>query len=112
MTKKEKCQLIEGGWIGDDKQQNFAIVKYDIHRKVEHHFNFKGIGKYKKHNEKELHKLTDFINNLLEENKQLKDEKNIRNALENMWMICDDKSNKIFIQSYSIKPECGGNFNL
>ena len=63
MTKKEKCRLIEGGWIGDDKQQNFAIVKYDIHRKVEHHFNFKGIGKYEKHNEKELHKLTDFINN-------------------------------------------------
>lgn len=24
----------------------------------------------------------------------------------------DDKSNKIFIQSYSIKPEYGGNFNL
>lgn len=24
----------------------------------------------------------------------------------------DDKSNKIFIQSYSIKPENGGNFNL
>lgn len=27
-------------------------------------------------------------------------------------ILGDDKANKIFIQSYSIKPECGGNFNL
>lgn len=84
MTVREKCELIEGGWIGDDKQQNFSIKCYDINRKCEHYFSFKGIGEYQDYNVKELNRLIDFINNLLMENKKLKNEKNIKNALELM----------------------------
>lgn len=87
LAVREKCELIEGGWIGDDKQQHFSINCYDINRKGEHHFSFKGIGKYQNYNVKELNKLTEFINSLITENKQLKNEKNIKNALESMRIL-------------------------
>ena len=44
---------------------------------------------------------------LWKENEQLKQK--IKSMTE---ILSEDKSNKIFIQSHSIKPECGGNFNL
>lgn len=75
-----KCKLITGGWIGDSKPQNFSIICYDI-LKQKHFFSFKGVGEYDKHNTKELNKLTEFIDHLLKENKQLKDEKNILNGM-------------------------------
>ena len=82
MTKKRvKCELIEGGWIGDNKPQNFSIICYDIQKQKKHFFGFKGIGEYDKHNTKELNKLTKFINRLLKENKRLKDEKNIKEGM-------------------------------
>ena len=30
MTEKRvKCELIEGGWLGDDKPQTFSIICYN-----------------------------------------------------------------------------------
>ena len=82
MTEKRiKCKLIEGGWIGDNKPQNFSIICYDIHKQQTHFFSFKGIGEYDKYNTKELNKLTGFIDHLLKENRQLKDEKNIEKGM-------------------------------
>lgn len=83
MTEKRiKCELIEGGWIGDNKPQTFSIICYDIHKQQKHFFSFKCIGEYDKHNTKELNKLTEFIDHLLKENKQLKDEKNIEKGMK------------------------------
>lgn len=84
-TRKLKCRLIPGGWIGDDKPQQETIICYDIHRKVEHHFNLKCIGEYEEHNEKELKRLTDLINQLLTENRMLKDNENIRNGMRMLF---------------------------
>lgn len=81
-NRRLKCKLITGGWIGDNKQQNFSIICYDICREINHHFNIKGIGKYGEYNEKELNKLVDLLNTLLDENKQLNDEKNIERGME------------------------------
>ena len=80
--KRIKCELIEGCWIGDNKPQNFSIICYDIRKQKKHFFSFKGVGEYDKHNTKELNKLTEFIDHLLKENKQLKDEKNILNGMK------------------------------
>lgn len=82
--KKERCELIEGGWIGDEKEQHFSIIFYDIHKNCKHFFSFKGIGKYSKHNEKELHNLTELINKVLAENEQLKNERDIENGMRNL----------------------------
>lgn len=84
-NKRVKCKLISGGWYGNDKPQQETIVCYDIHRKIEHHFNLKGIGEYEEHNEKELKRLTDLINQLLTENRMLKDNENIRNGMEMLF---------------------------
>ena len=82
MTEKRvKCELIEGGWIGDNKPQNFSIICYNVHRRKEHFFSFRGIGGYDKYNTRELNKLTKFIDHLLKENKQLKDKKNIEKGM-------------------------------
>lgn len=83
MTEKRvKCELIEGGWIGDNKPQIFSIICYDMYKQQTHFFSFKGIGEYDKYNTKELNKLIKFIDQLLKENRQLKDEKNIEKGMK------------------------------
>ena len=77
-----KCELIEGGWIGNNKPQNFSIICYDMHKQQKHFFGFKGIGEYDKHNTKELNKLTKFIDYLLKENEQLNNERNIEKGMK------------------------------
>jgi len=82
MTGKQcKCELVKGGWIGDDKVQNETIVCYDTLKEIKYLFNIKCIGKYEKHNEKELKRLTNLLNQLLNENKLLKDNKNISDGM-------------------------------
>ena len=79
-SKRDVVELVKGGWVGDNEEQNFTILCYDIEKKIEYSFNFKGIGKYKKHNERELYRIVELLNQLLIENNQLQDEKDIENA--------------------------------
>lgn len=79
--KRCKFELVKGGWIGDDKVQNETIVCYDNLKKIKYLFTLKCIGKYEEYNEKELERLVNLLNQLLSENKLLKDTKNISDGM-------------------------------
>lgn len=82
MTEKRcKCILVKGGWIGNDRVQNETIMCFDNVKNIKHHFTIKCIGEYEEHNEMELERLTNFLNQLLSENKLLKDNKNISDGM-------------------------------
>ena len=75
-----QCELIAGGWIGDDNPQNFSIHCYDEHKERTHYFHFRGIGKYNRENTKALLSLCELINQLSTENRQSKYDKDIQNG--------------------------------
>ena len=78
---EERCELVKGGWIGDDKTQNETIICRDNMKNIKHHFTFKCTGKHEEHNERELERLTNLLNQLLSENKLLKDAQNINDGM-------------------------------
>lgn len=83
--KRNKCELIPGGWIGDDKPVNYTIIINKKNKKT--YYEFKGIGEYEEQNEKELKRITEYINKLIKENQQYKNKEKIQEAIK--WMNQD-----------------------
>ena len=84
MTKKHHCKLFVGGtcYSSGYGTVKYTFIHYDENRKVIKGFGVTGTDETSDKDEKELTELAEFINQLLDENKQLKEEKKITQNLK------------------------------